>query len=135
MRRNLVLAMTFAAAALAACSRAPEMDDEMKRDLQAASAGSIELAPQGGAVKTVSAIEQNRPAAPKVAPVRQVEAPAKAPPTEQVSNDPIAPAPQAAPAPVSTPRVQPCPPGGCKTMNDVIRNAPFPIKPATTKKP
>lgn len=129
MRRNLVLAMTFAA--VAACSRAPEMDDEMKRDLQAASAGSIELAPQGNAVKTVSAIEQNRPATPKVASARQVKTPEKAPPTQPVSNDPVAPAPVSSPAP----RVQPCPPGGCKTMNDVIRNAPFPIKPATTKKP
>ena len=128
MRRNLVLAMTFAAMA-AACSRAPEMDEEMRRDLQAASAGSIELAPQGNAVKTVSAIEQNRPAMPKVEPVRQVKAPTKTPPTQQVSTDPIAPAPVSSPPP----RVQPCPPGGCKTMNDVIRNAPFPIKPARSK--
>jgi hypothetical protein len=121
--------MVFAAAAAvgAACSRAPEMDDDMKRDLQAASAGSIELAPQGQAVRTVSALEQNRPATPKVAPVRQVRAPARTPPTQQVQNDPIA------PAPVSTPKVQPPPPGGYKTMNDVIRNAPFPIKPARSK--
>jgi len=131
MRRNLALAMVFSAAAgaLAACSGAPEMDDDMKRDLQAASAGSIELAPQGGAVKTVSALEQNRPVTPTVAPVRQVKAPAKAAPTEQVSNDPVAPAPMASPPP----KVQPPPPGGYKTMNDVIRNAPFPIKPATKR--
>ena len=130
MRRNLVPAMIFAAT-LAACSRAPEMDEAMKRDLEAASAGSIELAPSGPALKTVSAIEQNKPTAPRVAPVRRVEAPAQTPPrapqpTQQArTNEPAA----TAPSPASIPKVQPCPPGGCKTMNDVIRNAPFPIKP------
>src|SRR6185503_3079960 len=133
MRRNLVLAMTFAAT-IAACSRAPDMDADMKRDLQAASAGSIELAPQGNTVKTVSALESNRPEAPKVAPVRQVKTPAKAPPTApQPTQQPRTTEPTApAPAPASTPRVQSCP-GGCKSINDVIRNAPFPIKPATKK--
>src|SRR5688572_10956225 len=132
MRRNLVPAMIFAAT-LAACSGAPEMDEAMKRDLEAASAGSIELAPNGPALKTVSAIEQNQPTAPKVAPVRRVEAPAQTPPrapqpTQQAgTNEP------AATAPVSAPKVQPPPPGGYKSVNEVIRNAPFPIKPVRSK--
>ena len=103
----------------------------MKRDLEAASAGAIELAPRGPALKTVSALEQKQPVAPAVTPARRVTTPANTPaqapqPTQQArTNEPVAPAP----SPASRPKVQPCPPRGCKTINDVIRNAPFPIKP------
>ena len=122
------------ASILAACSSAPEMDDAMKRDLEAASAGSIEMAPRGPATSTVSAIESKTPTQPVVAPVRQTVAPAQTPRPEtpqQATSSPAARAPT--PAPSKTPDIRPAPPGGYKTMNDVIRNAPFPIKPATKK--
>ena len=105
----------------------------MRRDLEAASAGSIELAPQGQSVKTVSALEQNLPATPTVAPVRQTQTPAKSPPRAPQPTQQAQTKEPAATVPPPAPRVQPCPPGGCKTMNDVIRNAPFPIKPATKR--
>jgi hypothetical protein len=135
MRRQLVSAILFASlAAAAACSRAPEMDDAMKRDLEAASAGSIEMAPRGPATSTVSAIESRSPTQPVVAPVKRTVAPAQTPraetPQQARSSEP---AMTPAPAPSKTPDVRPAPPGGYKTMNDVIRNAPFPIKPATKK--
>jgi hypothetical protein len=124
---------------LAACSRAPEMDADLKRDLEAASAGNIELAPSGTKTNVVSAIESKQPVRPMVTPVRQTKAPAKTPkpempqvsqtgtPAAAVSTEPTA----QRPLPASS--VQPAPPGGYKTMGQVIRQAPFPINPATKK--
>lgn len=111
----------------------------MKRDLEAASVGGIELAPNGTGTSVVSAIESKQPPVqPRVTPTRRVLAPAKAPPpvTPQVtatnpdtktSTEPVA------PRPVARPAISPPPPGGYKTVNEVIRNAPFPIKPATKR--
>jgi hypothetical protein len=110
---------------LVACGGQPSMDDAMKRDLEAASAGSIELAPRAGQ-QIVSASELVPQAKPVVTKTRRVPAPAPKPHTPQVaptSNEPTA------PRPVSTPKVSPPPPGGYKTIDEVIRNAPFPIKP------
>jgi len=135
--------------ALAACDReAPgSMDDAMRRDLEAVQAGTIEMAPAGDGQRVVSAIEQTRRAQP------QPKAPTPAPrapdvarevaqnPEPEPTPDPVmtAPAPTStepvATRPSSTPRVSPPPPGGYKTVGEVIRNAPFPIKPATTVKP
>ena len=124
---------------LAACSRAPDMDADLKRDLEAASAGSIELAPSGAGTNVVSAIESKQPVQPQVTPVRQTQSPARTPkretptiaqtgqPAAAVSTEPTA----QRPLPASS--VQPAPPGGYKTMGQVIRNAPFPINPATKK--
>lgn len=124
---------------LAACSRAPEMDADLKRDLEAASAGSIELAPSGAKTTVVSAIESKQPLRPKVTPVRQTKTPAKTPkpempqvsqtgtPAAAVSTEP------AAQRPLPASSVQPAPPGGYKTMGQVIRQAPFPINPATKR--
>jgi hypothetical protein len=130
VRRTCLICATLA---LAACGRQSTMDEQMQRDLEAASAGSIELAPSGAGTNVVSAVESKQPVQPKVAPVRRVSAPApvKTPPPEitqpvQTSNEPVA------NRPVSRPAVQPPPPGGYKSVNEVIRNAPFPIKPATT---
>lgn len=125
--------------ALAACGRDSAMDDQMKADLQAASAGSIELAPAGATTKVVSGIEQvqraqPRPTAPrpKAPPAARdvAESPDPEPTPEPrvaqqapVSNEP------AATRPSSKPQVSPPPPGGYKTVGEVIRNAPFPIKP------
>ena len=128
-----------AALALAACGKSPSVDAELKADLEAASAGAIELAPMGSGTKVVSGVEQVQRAQPRPTAPRP-----KAPPVEtQVAESPDpAPTPEPRvfqPAPVSSepaatrpsaaPKVQPPPPGGYKTVNEVIRNAPFPIKP------
>ena len=128
-RLSVLLALT---ALSAACSRSPEMDEQMKADLDAASTATLEMAPRGPATRVVSAIESKNPTRPVVAPVKRTVAPARTPrpetPTvvaeEPIANEPVAKVPAAAP-----PRVQPPPPGGYKTMGEVIRNAPFPIKP------
>lgn len=123
-RLSVLLALT---ALSAACSRAPGMDEQMKADLDAASTATVEMAPRGPATKVVSAIESNNPTRPVIAPVKKTVAPARTPRPETptvVAEEPIARAPVAAP-----PRVQPPPPGGYKTVGEVIRNAPFPIKP------
>jgi hypothetical protein len=136
-----------AVGALAACStgNGATTDADLAQDLARASAGSIELAPANGGTQVVSAIEQGpeaarasaapqprvakhipapRPKAPVVrrAPARQVvEAPE---PVQQ--DEPVDVAP--APAP-SRPAVSPAPPGGYRSVGQIIRNAPFPINP------
>lgn len=113
----------------AACGQQPPMDEQMQRDLEAASAGSVELAPRGGQ-KVVSAIELAPLSKPAVAPTRRIPAP-----SPQRETKILQPAPRAEPAaarPASAPRVSPPPPGGYKTMDEIIRNAPFPIKPWTS---
>jgi hypothetical protein len=119
--------MVVAGALLAACGRQPSIDEEMKRDLEAASAGSIELAPSGGQ-KVVSAIELAPQAKPQVTKARPAQAPARTPPRVTLQTTTAAPEP-AAPRPSSAPKVSPPPPGGYKSVGEVIRNAPFPIKP------
>lgn len=123
-RLSTLLALS---ALLAACSRSPDMDAQMKADLDAASAATVEMAPRGPATKVVSAIESKNVTRPTVAPVKKTVAPARTPRPETptvVSNEPVAKAPTPAP-----PKVQPPPPGGYKSVGEVIRNAPFPIKP------
>lgn len=112
---------------VAACGRAPSMDESMKRDLEAASAGSIELAPRSGS-QIVTAAEIVPATKPVVAPTRRTQPPAPAPRRETPAPAPVATEPSAT-RPVTTPRVSPPPPGGYKTVDEVIRNAPFPIKP------
>lgn len=121
------------AAVVTACGRQSppsSMDEALQADLQAVSAGTIELAPAGQGTKVVSAIESKQPAQPRVTPVRRATGPAPEPepetrqPTRTAeTNEPTA------VRPTTTPAVQPPPPGGYKTVNEVIRNAPFPIKP------
>ncbi|HEX6053943.1 MAG TPA: hypothetical protein VFZ21_31950, partial [Gemmatimonadaceae bacterium] len=71
------------------------------------------------------------PAKPAVrpAPVRRAT-PRPAPVPAPVEREPAAPvdAP-ATPRPSSKPATQPPPPGGFKTMEEMIRKAPFPINP------
>ena len=111
----------------AACSSQSSVDDALKRDLEAASAGSIELAPKGGQ-QIVSATELVPLSKPVVTNTRRASPPAPRPKphTPQVAPSTDEPS---APRPVSTPKVSPPPPGGYKTVGEVIRNAPFPIKP------
>src|SRR5688572_28012936 len=93
--------------ALAACTREPDIDEQLKADLQAASAGEIELAPMGSGTKVISGVEQvrreiprptaPRPKAPPVESEREAETDEPAPTPERrvvqqapVSNEPVA---------------------------------------------
>lgn len=128
--RTFIPVASACALLLAACGRPSTMDEQMKQDLDAASAATIEMAPRGSGTKVVSALEQNKAIQPRVAPVRHVSAPAKTPPPTAQQPQQVTAAEPAATLPVSAPKVQPPPPGGYKTVDEVIRNAPFPIKPA-----
>lgn len=131
-----------ALAGLAACggkSAPVQANDELQRDLQLASGAGIELLPNASRTTVVSAIEQAGTAEPAPAPTK-TRAPVARPKSRRV-------APQArvvrAPSPAPerqvdrpSPRptfdanvISPPPPGGYKTVDEVIRNAPFPIKP------
>jgi hypothetical protein len=124
--RHIRVGSAVAALLAAACGRQSPMDDQLKKDLEAASASTMELAPNGGGQRVVSAIEQLPHNQPKPATTRRVAAPAKAPEktqTAQSSTDP------AATRPVQRPAVNPPPPGGYKTIDEVLKKAPFPIKP------
>lgn len=135
MRHFIRITSACSALLLAACGQQSAMDEQMKQDLEAASAATMELAPQGAGTKVVSAIEQTGNTQPSVTQARQAPAPAQTPKpeTRQATNTSTSSEPTAT-RPVSVPpKVQPCPPGGCKTVDEVIRNAPFPIKPATKK--
>ena len=129
MRHTRFVSAT-AALLIAACGRSSGMDQGMKRDLEAASAGGIELAPRGPSTAVVSPLESGRPVQPKVTPTRRVVAPAKGTPpvTRQVTQGSAEPAPSAVrPLPASS--VSAPPPGGYKSIGEVLRRAPFPIKP------
>ena len=127
-----LLGSCLVAATVMACGRqsASPMDEALQRDLQAATASTLELAPRAQGTKVVSALESRQPTQPKTAPVRRVTRPA--PEREPQRREPIRTAETDEPfatRPTATPAVQPPPPGGYKTVNEVIRNAPFPIKP------
>ena len=132
--RYIRMTPVIAALALMACGRQSEPDPQLKADLEAASAGTIELAPSGSGTNVVSGIEQvqrnqqkttaPRPRTPVTSPT------ANATQTESPAAQRTEPA---ATVPTSRPAVQPPPPGGYKTVDEVIRNAPFPIKPVTKK--
>jgi hypothetical protein len=127
MTRNIRIVGSVVCLGLAACSRQGSMDEQMKQDLEAASVSTMELTPGGGGQRVVSAIEQVRPGQP--APTKRAPAagPAKAPQTPQTPRE-TATGP-AATRPTQRPAVNPPPPGGYKTINEVLKNAPFPIKP------
>jgi hypothetical protein len=157
--RSLAAASALVAALAACGTPAPELSDDLSRDLAAARSASVDLAPRSGnRTQVVSAEEQSARAtlaAPRVAP-RAPAGPAarstvrrNAPPSPEASAVAEAPAPQ--PAPVAEPAAveaapvdaapavtgplrrpdsrNPEPPGGYRSVGDVIRNAPFPINP------
>lgn len=130
MRQTFRFAPILAVALVAACGHQSTLDEAMKADLDAAATATLELAPRAKGQQVVSAIESKRPEQPRVAPVRRTRAPARTPvpETRQVTQTADAPEPTAT-RPVTRPAVNPPPPGGYKTVNEVIRNAPFPIKP------
>lgn len=128
LRSSSVIGVTLL---FAACQGKPAMDGSMKADLDAAAAGTIELAPMGAGTSVVSALETRNPVQPTVTPVRETKLPARTPPPETPQVVQAESPEPAATRPISTPAVNPPPPGGYKTVNEVIRNAPFPIKPLT----
>lgn len=129
--RSIRHASAFLTAVLvmAACSRQSTMDDAMKADLEAASTATLELAPRAQGTTVVSAIESKNPTQPRVAPVRRATAPARTPQPETPQVTQAARTEPTATRPTPAPAVQPPPPGGYKSVNEVLRNAPFPIKP------
>jgi hypothetical protein len=143
--RRLGLTIGLASVAgLAACgdkSTPVQASDDLRRDLQLASSQQgIELLPNASRTQVVSAVEQTGTAQPAPAPTK-----ARVPrPTLRRVTPPAPPARVVrAPSPVPerqverpSPRptfdanvISPPPPGGYKTVDEVIRNAPFPIKP------
>ena len=143
MKRLIAVALVLGPLGLAACggtsNAPPAMDDAMLRDLEAVQASAIEMAPGAERQQVVSAIEQTgraqpRPTAPKprapqvAANVAQQQEPAPTPDPIVTQPAPVATAPTAS-RPAGPPKVSPPPPGGYKTVGEVIRNAPFPIKP------
>jgi hypothetical protein len=141
MRLTLGLA---ALAGLAACggkSAPVQASDDLRRDLELAGGSGIELLPVAPSTQVVSAVEQTGTAEPAPAPTkartpvarpkprrvapqaRVVRAPTPAPRPERQAERP-------APQPVfGADVISPPPPGGYKTVDEVIRGAPFPIKP------
>jgi hypothetical protein len=138
--RMMLVAVTLSGAA--ACSQsAPSANDALRRDLELARGQGLELAPRGAGQATVSAVElvpqgtrapsssgstqRAKAPAPSAKPAAVAEAPAAAP-----AESPAATTAPATERPVSTrPAMNPPPPGGYKTMGELIRKAPFPINP------
>jgi hypothetical protein len=152
-RRRLTISLVASLAALAACQAAPSSGTtELERDLAEVRASSVDLAPRApertmvvsadeltGAAPERAAprarpVARPRPRAvaprPEPAPVASaVPTPAPAPAVEPAPPTP-APAAPAATGPLRRlPDPTPEPPGGWRSVDDVIRNAPFPIKP------
>lgn len=147
-RRSLRRAVMTTAGGLllAGCGTQGAPDDDLQRDLDRARTSAIDLLPRAGGQQVVSDVESvpagtrsaretpapvRAPAKPAVtpAPVRRAT-PRPAPDPAPVEREPAAPvdAP-ATPRPSSKPATQPPPPGGFKTMEEMIRKAPFPINP------
>lgn len=143
-RRLGTLTSLAALALLAGCdskSAPVQASDDLRRDLELASSAGIELLPNAASTQVVSAVEQAGTAEPAPAPTkartqvarpkprrvapqaRVVRAPTPAPRPERQAERP-------APQPVfGADVISPPPPGGYKTVDEVIRGAPFPIKP------
>ena len=127
---------------LAACgaNAAPDKaSEDLKRDLELATGAGIELLPSAASTQVVSAVEQTGTAQPAPSPTK-ARAPVARPKPRRVAPQArlvrsSAPRPERqvdrpSPQPVFGPDViSPPPPGGYKTVDEVIRSAPFPIKP------
>ena len=147
--RSRFIAAAISLAALAACGRtAPATDVALQRDLDLAKGQGLELAPQGSARSTLSADElipsgnrtksaaqqlSKSPAQPRATPARtEPQVAERQAPAPEVSTTPshdsvVATAP--ATRRPSAGAISPPPPGGYKTMGELIRKAPFPINP------
>ena len=152
--RSRFIAVSIGLATLAACGRGtPSTDAGLQRDLDLAKGQGLELVPQGSARSTLSADElspsgnrapstaervSKTPAPRQAAPARsqpQVAEPQAAAPQvaqqqtpEPQAHDSVVATARATPRP-SADAISPPPPGGYKTMGELIRKAPFPINP------
>jgi hypothetical protein len=157
--RTRGVAAALALALTAACSPAVQVDEELRRDLDAAVGSTIELAPQRSESAVISSVELGSTPAPSTArtvapaprpapraatprPPAQRPAPVQEPQQVELSGATMSveptPVPTGIPAGVPAPRPAvdraprgegAPPPGGWKTMEEVIRKAPFPINP------
>ena len=143
--RRLGSTITFATLALvAACGRdsaSAAAKTDLQQDLALASGGGIELLPAAPGTQIVSAVEQTGTAEPAPAPTKARTPVARPKPRRVAPQSRVVRAPSRAPSPerqVERPSPQPVfgpdvisppPPGGYKTVGEVIRDAPFPIKP------
>ncbi len=154
-----VLAAAGLTVVLAACggSAAP-VDEALARDLElVGSSSALELAPTGGELQVMSALEQGEKAptatpapaperkpvaqAPRQATKRQTPTPQPAPrvvaeapaPTPEVTIEQPAPTPRPATAAAASQSAPlgagPAPAGGWRSVNEVIRNSRVPITP------
>jgi hypothetical protein len=143
-RRGVSLGAGILLLGALACGKAS--DSDLHRDLDLAGGeNGLELAPVSNRTEVISASERfpntrNAPApaqrsvesrpsvtskdiAPKPAPEPQVQTP------EELQPKPSAPAEGSVRPRPNTPSKSGPPPGGYKTVEEVIRNAPFPINP------
>jgi hypothetical protein len=143
VRAGRLIATVVALASIAACGRGTSVQDAaLKRDLDLVGGGQgLELAPLSGVRTTVSADElipvgtrktapSARPTAvPRRATPKPEQAVADAPRASGAARDSVVAAAPATPRPSSSGAISPPPPGGYKTMGELIRKAPFPINP------
>ena len=157
VRMGLVLAAATLVGVAACSTSTPASNDDLRRDLELARGQGLELAPRAAGQATVSAAELHpdnaKPVATRASRVRQnTPVVVASPKGESVAEAPqpaveptAAPAPAAAsveptPAPAAAgpvrpqptrgkPAMNPEPPGGYRTMGELIRKAPFPINP------
>jgi hypothetical protein len=149
--RSPFIVAAVSLAALAACGRtAPATDAALQRDLDLAKGQGLELAPQGSARSTLSADElspsgnrtkstaqqaskapEPRRASPAQSEpkVAQRETPAIPAVAVAQSHDSVVATVPATARPSAAGAISPPPPGGYKTMGELIRKAPFPINP------
>jgi hypothetical protein len=139
---RLVLAI-LALSALAACGKGTPVEDAaLRRDLGLVGGpnSGLELAPRSGSQAVVSAEElipagnrskaSTAPASVTRHPVaRTASRRAVAPVSAPAPHDSVVAAAPATQRPLPASSVSPPPPGGYKTMGEIIRNAPFPINP------
>lgn len=147
--RSKFVVVAIGLTALAACGRnAPTGDAALQRDLDLAKGQGLELAPQArtamlSADELLPAGNRSRTTARPTSTHRTPSvrtAATLSPVAEHPASEPAAPRAPArdsavavAPAPAATrpsaDAISPPPPGGYKTMGELIRRAPFPINP------
>jgi len=136
--RALPIFAALALSSLAACNRAtPTADAALQRDLEAArsqaaqASANMNIAPD----EVIPAGNRSRAQLPRVEKVRHSPAPSPAPAPRVASAAPAAAHDSAIAIAPATPRpsaqgaISAPPPGGYKTMGELIRKAPFPINP------
>ena len=141
LMRSRLLTISLLIIGVAACGRRTTVADEnLRRDLDLARGPGLELAPRSGSQTTVSA-EELLPAGSRLktnaTPARRAQKPASPHVARNVAStapvssrrDSVVASAPATPRPSAQGAISPPPPGGYKTMGELIRKAPFPINP------